>query len=178
MQCLYSSFGNFNVTNANRTVHQGFEFGLGAAIWKSLFVSGDNPDKLWLQVAYTYNDFFFDNDPIYGNNKLPGAPPQYTRAELLYKHPTGWFFGPNIEWVPQGYFVDSVNSTMVDPYFLWGMRLGYDDNKNFSFYVEGRNLSDRTYISSASIINVANPQLALFEPGSGRAVFAGAKYKW
>jgi iron complex outermembrane recepter protein len=100
------------------------------------------------------------------------------RAELLYKHPTGWFFGPNIEYVPQAYFVDSINSMTVDPYMLWGLRGGFDSGKNFSFYIEGRNLSDRTYVSSVSIINVANPQLALFDPGSGRAVFAGAKYKW
>ncbi|MET0279199.1 MAG: TonB-dependent receptor [Pseudorhodoplanes sp.] len=178
LQCLYSAFGNCNVTNANRTVHQGFEFGLGAAVWKQLFVAGANPDKLWLQVAYTYNNFYFDEDPVFGNNKLPGAPPQYMRAELLYKHPSGWFVGPNVEYVPQPYFVDSINSMTVDPYMLWGLRGGFDDGKNFSFYVEGRNLSDRTYVSSVSIINVANPQLALFDPGSGRAVFAGAKYKW
>jgi iron complex outermembrane receptor protein len=178
LQCLYSAFGNCNVTNADRTVHQGLEFGLGAAILKSLLVQGANPDKLWLQIAYTYNDFFFDNDPLYGNNKLPGAPPQYLRAELLYKHPTGWFFGPNVEYVPQAYFVDSINSMTVDPYFLWGMRGGFDNGRNVSFYIEGRNLSDRIYIASTSIINVANPQLALFEPGSGRAVFAGAKFKW
>jgi outer membrane receptor protein involved in Fe transport len=55
---------------------------------------------------------------------------------------------------------------------------GFDNNRNVSFYVEGRNLSDRTYIGSASIIDVATPKLALFEPGSGRAVFAGAKFKW
>ena len=133
-------FGNCNVTNADRTIHQGVEIGIGAAILKSLFVHGANPDKIWLQLAYTYNDFYFDNDPVFGNNRLPGAPPQYMRAELLYKHPAGWFFGPNIEWVPQGYFVDSVNSLTVDPYMLWGMKAGFDDGKNFSFYVEGRNL--------------------------------------
>ncbi len=178
LQCLYSVFGNCNVTNADRTVHQGVEIGLGAAVLKSMFVSGANPDKIWIQLAYTYNDFYFDNDPKFGNNQLPGAPPQYMRGEVLYKHPSGWFFGPNIEWVPQAYFVDSVNSLTVDPYMLWGMKAGFDDGKNFSFYVEGRNLSDRTYIGSASIIDVATPKLALFEPGSGRAVFAGAKYKW
>jgi iron complex outermembrane receptor protein len=171
-------FGNCSVTNADRTVHQGFEFGLGANVWKSIFVQGDNPDKLWLQMAYTYNDFFFDDDPIFGNNELPGIPPQVMRAELLYKHPSGVFFGPNIEWIPQGYFVDSANSLATDPYTLWGLRLGYERDQNFSFYVEGRNLANKAYIASASIINVATPQLALFEPGTGRSVFAGMKMKW
>ena len=178
LQCLYSAFGNCNVTNADRTVHQGVEVGFGAAVVKSMFVSGDNPDKLWLQVAYTYNDFFFDNDPLYGDNELPGAPPHYLRAELVYKHPSGIFFGPNIEWVPQGYFVDSANTLMTDPYALWGLRAGYDKGERFSFYVEGRNLANKAYIASASIINVANPSLPLFEPGTGRAVYAGLKFKW
>jgi iron complex outermembrane receptor protein len=178
LQCLYSVFGNCNVTNADRTVHQGFEFGLGANVLKSMFVHGPDPDKLWLQMAYTYNDFYFDNDVRFGNNDLPGIPPHVLRAELLYKHPSGIFFGPNIEWVPEPYFVDSVNSTTVDPYMLWGLRAGFERTENFSFYVEGRNLSDRTYIASASIIDVANRRSALFEPGTGRAVFAGMKMKW
>jgi iron complex outermembrane receptor protein len=170
--------GSCDVLNANQTVHQGVEVGIGAALVKSIFVTGANPDKLWLQVAYTYNDFFYDNDPLWGNNQLPGAPPQYMRAELLYRHPTGWFFGPNIEVVPQGYFVDAANTFMADPYTLWGLKGGYDDGRNFSFYVEGRNLSDRAYISSASIARVANANSALFEAGTGRAVFGGAKYRW
>lgn len=178
LQCLYSVFGNCNVTNADRTVHQGVEIGVGAAVLKSMFVNGANPDKLWLQVAYTYNDFYFDNDAKFGNNRLPGIPPQYMRAEILYKHPSGVFFGPNVEWVPQGYFVDSVNSVSTDPYTLWGVRAGYERSESFSMYVEGRNLGDKAYIASASIINVATRQSALFDPGSGRAVFAGMKMKW
>ena len=51
-----------------------------------------------------FNDFFFDGDARYGNNRLPGAPPHYVRAELLYKHPNGFYAGPNVEWVPQAVF--------------------------------------------------------------------------
>ena len=165
LQCLYSVFGNCNVTNADRTIHQGVEIGIGAAILKSMFVHGANPDKLWLQLAYTYNDFFFDNDPMFGNNQLPGAPPQYSRAELLYKHPTGWFFGPNIEWVPQGYFVDSANTLTIDPYVLWGMKAGFDNGGTIS-PMSRAEISPQAYIASASIINVAtaNP---LVRTGSG-----------
>jgi iron complex outermembrane receptor protein len=178
LQCLYSVFGNCNVTNADRTIHQGFEFGIGANVLKSMFVHGPDPDKLWLQLAYTYNDFYFDNDAKFGDNQLPGIPPQVMRAELLYKHPSGIFFGPNVEWIPQGYFVDSVNSVTADPYMLWGIRAGFERDTNFSLYVEGRNLANKAYIASASIIDVATKQSALFEPGSGRAVFAGMKMKW
>ncbi len=174
--CLYSAFGNCNVTNADRTVHQGIEAALGVAVLKNLFVQGE-ADRLWLQFAYTFNDFRFDNDAVFGNNLLPGAPRHYLRAELIYKHPSGFYFGPNLEWVPESYFVDSANTLKTEAYALWGLKAGYDDGKWFSAYVEGRNLGNRKYIASASIIDRANPALPLFEPGTGLAVFGGVKFR-
>ena len=168
------------IQNANKTIHQGAEVGLGAAVFRSIFVHGPSPDRLWLNVAYTYNDFRFDDDPIYGNNELPGAPRHFLRTELLYKHPSGAYVGPNVEWVPKAYFVDSANTLTTEPYAIWGLKAGYNpDNSRFSMYVEGRNLADTHYIASTGITNVANPAVTnLFEPGTGRAVYAGVKYKW
>jgi iron complex outermembrane receptor protein len=140
-----------------------------------MFVPGPLPDRIWLNVAYTLNDFYFDADPTFGNNLLPGAPRHYLRSELLYKHPSGVYFGPNIEWVPEAYYVDSANTLLTESYLIWGLKLGYDDGKNVSAYIEGRNLSNKAYIASTSIINVATPTSPLFEPGSGRAVFAGVR---
>lgn len=167
------------VVNADRTIHQGLELGLGVAVWNALFVGGTRPDKLWLNLAYTFSDFRFDNDALYGNNQLPGAPRHYLRAELLYRHPSGAYLGPNVEWVPEAYYVDSKNTLATEAYALLGFKAGYDPAKNVSFYIEGRNLADTHYIASTSITNAANPAAsALFEPGTGRAVFAGVKYRW
>jgi len=178
LQCLYSSFGTCQVVNADQTVHQGVEAGFGLAILKGIAAPGPSPDRLWLNVAYTLNDFRFDDDATFGNNILPGAPRHFVRAELLYRHPGGVFFGPNVEWVPQAYYVDSANTLKTEAYGIWGLKLGFDDGGPFSVYVEGRNLSDKAYIGSASIIDVAQPASTLFEPGSGRAVFAGVRYRW
>jgi iron complex outermembrane recepter protein len=178
LQCLYSAFGNCNVTNADRTIHQGIEAGAGAAVFRGIFNDGPAPDKLWLNVAYTFNDFRFDNDSTFGDNLLPGAPRHYLRAELLYKNPTGFYFGPNIEWVPQAYFVDSANTLKTEPYALLGLKMGFDNGGPISAYIEGRNLTNKAYISSTSIINQATAMSPLFEPGNGRAVFAGMKYRW
>jgi len=178
LQCLFASFGNCNVVNADRTVHQGLELGFGVSLSKGMFVNGALPDRLWLNVAYTLNDFFFDNDKTFGNNQLPGAPRHFMRTELLYKHPSGVFFGPNIEWVPQAYFVDSANTLTTEPYALWGVKLGYDDGRRYSAYIEGRNLSNKAYIASASSIDRATPGIPLFEPGNGRAVYAGVRARW
>ena len=117
---LRPRLGNCNVTNADRTIHQGIEAGAGAAIFRGIFDNGPAPDKIWLNVAYTFNDFRFDNDPTFGNNLLPGAPRHYLRAELLYKNPTGFYFGPNVEWVPQAYFVDNANTLKTEAYALLG----------------------------------------------------------
>lgn len=178
LQCFYSSFGNCNVTNADRTVHQGVEAAVGATLWKGIAVQAEKPDRLWLNLAYTYNDFRYDGDATFGDNRLPGAPPHYLRAELLYKHPGGFSFGPNIEWVPQSYFVDSANTLKSAGYALWGLKAAYDGGKGFSAYVEGRNLSDRHYISSASVIDRAQPNSPLFNPGTGRGVYGGVRMQW
>lgn len=178
LQCLYSAFGNCNVTNADRTVHQGIEAGAGAAIFRGIFNNGPAPDKIWLNIAYTLNDFRFDNDPIFGNNILPGAPRHYVRAELLYKNPNGIYFGPNLEWVPQSYFVDSANTLKTEPYAIWGFKTGFDNGGPVSGYIEARNIGNKAYIASASIIDRANAASPLFEPGTGRAIYAGMKYRW
>jgi iron complex outermembrane receptor protein len=176
--CLYSAFGNCNVSNADKTVHQGLELGGSVAILKSIIETGPMPDKVWLHAAYTFNDFFFDNDAMFGDNELPGAPRHYLRAELLYKHPSGIYFGPNVEWVPEAYYVDSANTLETDAYALWGAKLGFDNGGPITAYIEGRNLSDEAYIASASIIDRATPGSTLFEPGTGRAVYGGIQVKW
>jgi iron complex outermembrane receptor protein len=168
------------IQNADKTVHQGVEIGGGAAVLKSMFVHGDRPDRLWLNAAYTFSDFRFDDDAVFGNNQLPGAPRHMLRAELLYKHPSGVYLGPNIEWVPQAYFVDSANTLDTEPYGIWGLKAGFaPEGAAYSFYIDARNLADKHYIASTSITNVANPAVTnFFEPGTGRAIYAGVKYKW
>ncbi|WP_445490708.1 TonB-dependent receptor family protein [Rhodopseudomonas sp. RCAM05734] len=178
LQCLYSASGNCNVTNADRTIHQGIEAGVGAALFKGLFDTGPAPDKLWLNLAYTLNDFRFDNDVLYGNNVLPGAPRHYLRAELLYKHANGFYMGPNLEWVPESYYVDSANTLKTEPYALLGLKAGIDNGGPVSAYIEARNITNKAYIASASILDKATASSALFEPGTGRAVYAGMKYRW
>ena len=90
------------------------------------------------------------------NNILPGAPRDYIRAELLYKHPTGIYFGPNLEWVPQAYFADSANTLITSAYAIWGFKAGFLDNGGpFTGYVEARNIANKAYIASASIIDRA-----------------------
>jgi iron complex outermembrane receptor protein len=170
--------GNFQVTNADDTVHQGIEAGFGWSFWKEIFAKGAVADSLQLNGAYTFSDFRFDDDPVWGDNELPGAPRHYLRAELLYRHPVGLYAGPNVEWVPQAYYIDNANTVETRPYALLGFRVGFEVNKNVSLFVDGRNLTDERYIASTSVVAVASPTSAVFEPGTGRAVFGGLRVAW
>lgn len=167
------------VGNAERTMHQGLEVGFGAAVLTSLFESGAAPDKVWLNAAYTLNDFRYDDDAEWGDNELPGAPRHFLRAELLYRHPSGIYAGPNVEWVPEAYYVDSANTFKTASYAIWGAKIGFDDGGPVTAYIEGRNLSDETYVASSSIAADLNGNdAALFEPGTGRAVYGGVQVRW
>jgi iron complex outermembrane receptor protein len=176
--CLFMGApGSCTVTNLDRTVHQGVELGFGAAVLKSLFTSGGEPDRVWLNLAYTFSDFRFRNDAAFGDNELPGAPRHFIRAELLYKNPKGFFFGPNIELAPTTYFVDSANTVSTTAYGIWGLRAGYERD-NYALYLDARNLSDKAYIASVSVANNASSASALYEPGTGRAIYGGIRLKY
>ena len=177
LQCLTTApWSPCTVVNADRTVHQGIEAGVGFVFLKSGIVPGD---RFWFNAAYTYNDFFFDNDSRYGNNRLPGVPPHYLRAEVLYKHPSGFYAGPNVEWMPKSYFADNANQVKVDSYALLNLRVGYNapDSKT-SFYLEGRNLLDKRYIANVAVAGTADVSSAIFNPGTGIAIYGGMQFKW
>lgn len=177
LQCVNVAFGACSEENIRRTIHQGIELGGGVAVAKSLFFAGD---KLWVNASYTLNDFRFDKDARWGNNQLPGVPRHYVRAELLYKHASGFYIGPNVEWAPEAAYVDNTNTTKTTAYALLGLRAGYDSGKSWSAFVEGKNLTNRRYISSASVVHdfatAGNPNL--FNPGNGLSVVGGVNVKW
>lgn len=162
--------------NADRTIHQGIEAALAWTIRRDLFAPGD---RLLLRQAYTFSDFRFDRDPAFGDNELPGAPRHLYRAELRYRHPAGAYVAPNLEWVPQAFYVDNANTLKTDAYAVFGLRAGLDlAEGRLSLFAEARNLGDRRYIASASVTPRALPSQALFEPGFGRSVFAGLQYRF
>lgn len=176
LQCLTTApWAPCTVINADRTVHQGVEAGLGLAFLTSTF---DTDDRFWFNLAYTYNDFFFDGDATWGDNRLPGVPKHYVRAEVLYKHPNGFYAGPNVEWMTEKFYADNANSVTVDPYALLNFRTGYDQDKGWSAYVEGRNLLDERYISTTMTAGTATAASELFNPGTGRAIYGGVQYRW
>jgi iron complex outermembrane receptor protein len=66
----------------------------------------------------------------------------------------------------------------IDPYALLGFRVGYDAKEGWSAYLEGRNLTDKRYISTVAIAGTATPASQLFNPGAGRSLYAGLRYRF
>lgn len=168
--------GSGVIQNANDTRHQGLEVGLAGPVVKNAMAQGD---KLDWTLAYTLGRFRFENDPVYGNAAIPGIPEQYVRAKLDYTHPAGWSISPNVEYVPQGYFVDLRNTFASDPYLLLGLGASYKASETLRFFVDARNLTDKTYAATTSVtVNANGLDTAQFAPGEGRSVFAGVEVKW
>ena len=165
--------GSAFARNADRTIHQGLELAASRAVAHDLIAAGDS---LTLRGAYTFSDFRFDEDRTYGRNQLPGAPRHLLRAEARYRHPGGAWIAPTLEYVPEGFFADNANTARTNSYALIGLRGGVElAGGRFSAFFEARNLADRRYISSASVAPRATSASALYEPGTGRAAFAGLR---
>jgi iron complex outermembrane receptor protein len=161
--------------NLDRTIHQGVELG---AEWTALAGVAAEGDAVVLRGAYTFSDFRFDGDPRFRNNQLPGAPRHAVNAEVRYSHPAGGWFAPNVSFVPEAFFVDSANTTRTSSYALLGLRAGWNFSDRMSAFADARNLTDKRYVASASVAPAATANSLLFEPGAGRAVYAGLQFRF
>jgi iron complex outermembrane receptor protein len=169
---------SLGTTNADKTTHQGVEiFGESDLLGASMNETPE--DRLMLRGAWTYGRFQFDDDAVYGNNTLAGLPSQLLRSELTWENKLGYYAGPTAEWVPVGSYVDHANTLKADPYALLGFKFGRRVEKGVSWFVEAKNLTDKTYAATTGVMaNAKGLDSAQFLPGDGRSVFAGLEWKW
>jgi iron complex outermembrane receptor protein len=60
-----------------------------------------------------------------------------------------------------------------------GLRTGYKSKKGFEVFLEAKNLTNKIY--AATVEPVGNAQIEggdSFNPGNGRAFYAGISWKW
>lgn len=203
---LNDGFGNpLGTANAYGTRRQGVEFGVGVELFRGIFAkeSGaeaspelkapksfspkdllgvreerEGEDRFIVRGIYNWSRFRFSDDPAFNNNPLPGIPEHFIRGELMYEHPAGIYFGPNLEWTPVDYAVDMNQTLFTYPYTLLGLKAGYRTKKGFSFFIEAKNLTNETYAATTGIINNARGlDSAQFLPGDGRSVYSGIEFK-
>lgn len=180
---LSDSLGNpLGTINARgTTIHQGIELGGKVDLLNGLLAKEENSqDKIYAHGIYNWSRFRFSGDNVYGDNQLPSLPEHFMRMELMYEHPRGFYFGPNIERSFTKYPIDMANTFYTDPYTIWGLKGGYKTKQGFSVFVEGKNLSDKIYAASTSIVNnaVGVDTNAVFNPGNGRAWYGGLEWKY
>ena len=164
--------GTSQSVNVGDTRHAGLELGLGA----SLAVGGSGTHRLEPLVSATVNDFAFEDDPLYGNNRLPAAPRYAVKGEVLYRHASGWFAGPTFDVIGRR-FADFTNTYVVDGYTLWGLRAGMDQ-PGWSVYAELRNAGDRPYVSTFNVRDTAASDAAILTPGAPRTLHVGARVRF
>jgi iron complex outermembrane receptor protein len=153
--------------NAPRNTHSGLE---AAA-------SGTFASKLFWRGALNLNRFKLKDDPRFGNNTLPGLPKTTAQAELGYRFTEGLTASINAQHA-SGYPIDFAGSFFADAYTTFGAKIAHTINKQWSWFVEGRNLGNKKYAATTGIVQNARGQdQAQFLPGDGRAVYAGLEFK-
>ena len=175
--CANVACASSTTTNIPKSLHQGVELGL-SHLYNRQFDS---------RLALLYSDFKFVDNPTAGNNALPGFPPVIVRGEVLYR--TGAqingkpsiYIGPKFEWVPRKAPMDNANTVYNDSYALLGFKAGQAIDKQWSWFVDGRNLTNKKY---AATTNIAANYASMpgdgrrYYPGDGRSVYVGLESKF
>jgi iron complex outermembrane receptor protein len=165
--------------NIDRSRHTGVEVGADVRLVRDVAARlglGRIGDVLRARVAYTWSRFVFVDDPMFGDNDLPGAPVHFINTELRYDHASGFWIAPGVEIVPQGYFVDSANTTRTPSYTLVNVKMGYEYKPwNLGIFFEGRNLGDQRFVSA---VQVDDANRNYFFPGDGRGFYGSVAWRW
>ncbi len=178
---LNDRFGNnIGTTNVRRSIHQGIEAELEVELLREILIAGQGGDRLSFEQSYTLNDFHFERDPVYGDNRIGGIPIHLYQAQLLYETPSGFYAGPNLQCNLSRYPVDHADTLFADRYVLVGFRMGFRRRSGFSVFVDCKNLTNQRYASSIDVIADArtesNPEI--FHPGDGRSFYGGVSWSW
>ena len=156
--------------NADRTIHQGIEAGLD---WHVPVEIADG--SLLLRQTYNWSDFRFDGDARWGDSRLPVVPEHQYRAELTWRHASGVFVTPSVEWRISSPYVDYANQTKAPDYAVLGLTGGFNIGANASVYVDARNLTNERYVGEFSAVTIGGASSAVFFPGEGRSIFVGVR---
>lgn len=149
--------------NADDTRHLGLEIAATARL----------AERLTARLAYTFQDFRFDDDPVRGDNRIAGAPPHVIGLDLAWEAIDGLTLGGTLNWRPDQTPVDNLDTLSTRTYATLDLRARYELRPGFGLFVEGRNVTDETYEASTLVVDQARPDQAAFIPGDGRAVYGG-----
>jgi len=157
--------------NAGKTLHQGIEAGLDLELMR------------WatLRQTYQFNDFRFEDDAQYGDNRLPVIPKHLYRAGLRLG-PDTWHIEPVVEWVPSGAWADYANSFRTRGYVTVNLSADLKISDKAELFLDARNLANKRAVGDISAVvdyRALQPfQKAIFYPVERRSVFGGIRMRW
>ncbi|MBT0782143.1 TonB-dependent receptor [Paracoccus sp. pheM1] len=154
--------------NAGRTRHSGVELGL----------SGELTETLSGRLAWTWQDFRFDDDPLRGDNRIAGAPRNVVTLALDWRPVERLTLRGKLHWVPGKTPVDNMNTVFNDSYALVDLGAEYALTENAAVHVEVTNLTDERYAASTLVLDQAVAGQAAFIPGEGRAFYLGTRLRF
>jgi len=154
--------------NADRTIHRGVELGL----------SGRLINTLSARLAWTWQDFRFDDDPRLGDNRLGGAPEHVINATLAWEASDELTLFGSARWVPERTPVDNMNTLFAPSYVVADLRAEYRLSDRVAIHGGVTNLFDETYAGSTLVVDQARPDQAAFIPGEERAFYVGSAFSF
>ena len=161
------SGSSLGAVNADKTIHTGIELGARTTL-------GNHTRA---RLAWTWQDFHFDDDPLRDDNRLAGAPRQVINAVLDHDLTGNWSLQGVVRWVPERTPVDNMNTVWSDPWAVADLRSRYRLSENLMLFAEITNVFDRKYAGSTLVVDQARPDQAAFMPGDGRGAFVGLKVR-
>lgn len=155
--------------NAGDTIHQGLEAGLDWTAWQG------EGHEIRLHQTYAWSDFRFDDDPVYGDARMPVMPEHHYHAELSLSRKGVWSVAPSLEWASDGW-VDYANTLKSPGHAIWSLNATWTFSPRIKLFLDARNLTNRAWISNASAVTDARlAPTAVFWPGEGRSAFVGLR---
>ena len=160
-------------SNAGKSSRRGAEFAF----------SSEPVDNLSFTLAYTYSNFEFDrflddNGNDFSGHAIPGIPDDLLRAELAYRHPSGFYGAVDVLDVGS-FFVDNANSIATESYTVANLRAGFTDLRFgrwvVSPFVGINNLSDEVYPANVRINAFGG---RFFEPAPDRHYYGGVSIRY
>ena len=153
--------------NADKTLHQGIE--------ASLTLNAASFARL--RATWTYSDFRFRNDRIYGDNRLPVIPRHVLRGEVRLGT-DAFHVTPVMEWVPQGAFADYRNTTRASGYTLFSASAAVDVKDAVTLFLDVRNITGKKAIGDVSAVVSATAASIIYYPVERRAVYGGVRARF
>lgn len=164
--------GRYEAGNVERSINTGLELALRGN-WHLSFA----PGSVDWGVAYTWSHFRMDEVPAFGNNAIPGIAPHSARLDLVYRHPSGVYLGPNVE-LASSWYVDQANTIKAPGYGIVNFTLGYaDPDGQYQVFLDARNLANKRYAATTDYtVNAQGRDALAYNPGLPRSLYLGMQF--